>query len=456
MSASPEDVDAPAPEDMPEYRGKTLTPVSPRPVHVSEPSNIPVLEKQIDPAFNETSAHLEPDKLSPPMASSSENNWDLGATLLEGPSSALFTDGADGGMYLGHDFEPEVNQTDTDANEDYAMSLELDNDDASNPGDATAGVAAGLAADSAAVTSAAAAAAANDPRPLATEGLSLSVTSMEPPPPSHPAIIGAALETLAPALVPEFAAVDVAARVAVAPTEDAWTGHAHPARGESANAIYEEVNIQALLDNLSPPTATAPPASGLTAATNDVSVVTSPAAVESTEATSAPSGLPSQSTPSPNPSRQELAVPSLDAVPQDVTHQVHDVAPGSVAAHAAAAFSPDHATAFVQPQTLAPGVAAPGAPGTTTQPTTGLPPPPLQTVQVHREQGASVPTTPQKAKKSGAAARRRDSAGINDDDAPWPAELEKLYEDFLEGEKVHVADGQWNKFPAQSRLFIGE
>ncbi|KAF2400133.1 hypothetical protein EJ06DRAFT_549478 [Trichodelitschia bisporula] len=38
----------------PQFRGKTLTPVSPKPVHVPSPSNIPILEKQMDPSFHES------------------------------------------------------------------------------------------------------------------------------------------------------------------------------------------------------------------------------------------------------------------------------------------------------------------------------------------------------------------------------------------------------------------
>src|SRR5271154_4143452 len=38
------------------YR-KSQTPESPRPVHIPEPSNIPVLQNQMDPVFNDTSTY---------------------------------------------------------------------------------------------------------------------------------------------------------------------------------------------------------------------------------------------------------------------------------------------------------------------------------------------------------------------------------------------------------------
>jgi nuclear polyadenylated RNA-binding protein 3 len=48
------------PEETPEYTSELniLSPVSPKPVHYPVPSNIVVLEKQIDPVFNQTNTHI--------------------------------------------------------------------------------------------------------------------------------------------------------------------------------------------------------------------------------------------------------------------------------------------------------------------------------------------------------------------------------------------------------------
>lgn len=46
-----------SPDEAIHFRGKTLTPESPRPLHFPEPSNIPVLENQMDPIFNDTSTY---------------------------------------------------------------------------------------------------------------------------------------------------------------------------------------------------------------------------------------------------------------------------------------------------------------------------------------------------------------------------------------------------------------
>ena len=48
---------SPPPDEALHFRGETLTPESPRPLHAAEPSNIPVLENQIDPVFNDTSTY---------------------------------------------------------------------------------------------------------------------------------------------------------------------------------------------------------------------------------------------------------------------------------------------------------------------------------------------------------------------------------------------------------------
>lgn len=43
----------------------------------------------------------------------------------------------------------------------------------------------------------------------------------------------------------------------------------------------------------------------------------------------------------------------------------------------------------------------------------------------------------------------------NPDEALWPAELEKLYDEFTSEEAKYVAEGVWDRFPPGSRLFVG-
>lgn len=60
------------PPEAPEYTSepKVLSPVSPKPVHYPVPANIPVLENQIDPVFNQTNTHMAEaasQQLPPPL-----------------------------------------------------------------------------------------------------------------------------------------------------------------------------------------------------------------------------------------------------------------------------------------------------------------------------------------------------------------------------------------------------
>jgi hypothetical protein len=74
----------------------------------------------------------------------------------------------------------------------------------------------------------------------------------------------------------------------------------------------------------------------------------------------------------------------------------------------------------------------------------GLPLPPGATFQQSSLPGYPLPSP---------TAPRPGSA--NDDDGPFPPELERPYEDFLQEERQNVTDAKWERFPDGSRLFIG-
>jgi hypothetical protein len=48
------------------------------------------------------------------------------------------------------------------------------------------------------------------------------------------------------------------------------------------------------------------------------------------------------------------------------------------------------------------------------------------------------------------------SSTPDDEDQRWPPEVNRKYEEFLEQERKFVTEGQWDQFPMGSRLFIGE
>jgi hypothetical protein len=45
---------------------------------------------------------------------------------------------------------------------------------------------------------------------------------------------------------------------------------------------------------------------------------------------------------------------------------------------------------------------------------------------------------------------------IDEDDAPFSAEQDRQYDQFIREERTNVAEGNWDKFPDGSRLFIGK
>lgn len=66
--------------------------------------------------------------------------------------------------------------------------------------------------------------------------------------------------------------------------------------------------------------------------------------------------------------------------------------------------------------------------------------------------GAHMPSAP----GSGQAQPQRSTSPGDDEDIRWGPETNRLYEAFLDQERKFVTEGQWDQFPMGSRLFIGE
>jgi len=126
----------------------------------------------------------------------------------------------------------------------------------------------------------------------------------------------------------------------------------------------------------------------------------------------------------------------------------------------AASFSQPHNTYKPPPGVNVPLVAA-GAPGTYTDPRNGLPPPPTVSFrQPPPSTGSPVSpgAYPQTSRLPGQdGSTRSDLSGdVSDADARWGPEIQKLYDEFLAEERTYVTEGQWDRFPVGSRLFIGK
>lgn len=121
---------------------------------------------------------------------------------------------------------------------------------------------------------------------------------------------------------------------------------------------------------------------------------------------------------------------------------------------------PNQDALTANPSLAAPGVAFPtpgqlqapfytaGAPGTSNGPMNGLPPPPTATFQ----QEAGSPMRLNDAQSTFDVSRPLKK----EDDVPWGPEIQKIYDGFLDDERKYVMEGNWDRFPSSSRLFIGK
>jgi len=113
-------------EEAPEFFTKPLSPLSPLPVHPPEPEKIAILQKQTDPIFNMTSTHLAPDP--PNLAATADPIPEPAAS--DSPSShSSFSD-----AYAEQPEDVNARKDDaadqgTEVSDDYAMTFESDAED---------------------------------------------------------------------------------------------------------------------------------------------------------------------------------------------------------------------------------------------------------------------------------------------------------------------------------------
>jgi hypothetical protein len=115
--------------EAPEFRTKTLSPVSPLPLHPPEPSNIPVLRNQIDPIFNMTTTHLEKTPAAvtapQPIQASEPSQDDSKSPSADSSFSDAYKEQTVGTV------EQQADNADqaTDISDDYAMAVDSDGEE---------------------------------------------------------------------------------------------------------------------------------------------------------------------------------------------------------------------------------------------------------------------------------------------------------------------------------------
>lgn len=422
-----------SPDEALHFRGKTLTPESPRPLHIAEPANIPVLQNQMDPVFNDTSTyetsesavgnltrvphHHGPPPQAPHAGSAHAKD---NAAAVRGSDQPAQTQGS---LHSGSF----PTKTGTNSLSSFTASFPQ---------------ASPVAAHSAPYM---ATATASDVRASAANS---SLTTLRPSDPAstlaHP-VPDVPSSSSHPQNTPIANEVDpaVASWTAAPPQQHRLDTQNRPAD----NTAEDGVDFQNLLDNLPPPSTTAPPAPAVMetapSSANDATAVPHAA---SDEALQSSLGLP------PRPPPQEKPSIHPNYYPNDDIRSYHQLPPNT----------PNSSTSYPTQQSNyqsglgAPSLVAAGAPGTASG-ASALPPPPVPSFQQSPTNSADSQEPPASGSKSARAdgKQSRPPKGT-DEDTPWGPEVQKKYDEFLHNERIYVTEGLWDRFPFGSRLFVGQ
>lgn len=196
------------------------------------------------------------------------------------------------------------------------------------------------------------------------------------------------------------------------------------------------IDIQQLLDNIT--------------ANAEKNESNSAATTPSTQAPKLPfakgsSSLPPHASLPPRPN-----IPQKRPYPDDI-QKYHAGAPGV----------PQSSVSY-RPPGAPPALIAAGAPGTSTDPRGGLPPPPSASFRTTQMSTGSPMSPASYTHINRTAVQDRQVTSIesqdeaDEADAKWGPDVQKIYDEFLADERMYVQEGLWDRFPLNSRLFIGK
>lgn len=390
--------------------GRSQTPESPRPVHIPEPSNIPVLQNQMDPVFNDTSTYNIRPGSQPQSA-------DLQSPTIEGSHHAAASAHAVGmgqapAVADNSQFDTGIDRLfsndPTMSGPTFLQSAAQSNGARTQPPSFQTSFSAGVDASHAH----------SEP-----SGAQVSAVSAVPIPSYMPANQQG---------VPDQngrSSMNLSDPPSSATNVHLPTAHVYAPEAQPSNPPGGTIDYQSLLEQVSKSASTAPPAATIAATTTDA-----PNQEPSLSERTLPSvpGLP----PKPPPQENSFTLPDNTAsslgyyaqVPQipslpSVQGQNTDVA--AVNAHVSS-------NASVEPPNFT------GA--------NGLPPPPSA--------ATSQPAFPQALRPPEAAPGELPRAGSTTD-RPWTPNTQSIYDQFLQDERNYVTEGVWDRFPVGSRLFVG-
>lgn len=422
--------------EVPLFRGKTLTPESPVPLHIPEPANIPVLQNQIDPIFNLMSTHVDHPSSRNQGATGSGvppyniPNGTLGTTMLG--EADLKPDGGN---------NQEEQDYDGDGDNDYIMALEneeLLEDVAQQSSDTLPNLSSSSLL---------------QPSTSTASHETYSVpTQNDPSLSSHGQPQDIAGVPLPHGKSPHEPAQTPSASIGQnATTTDSRGGSNSHVQTVDTDVNDGGVNYQALLDNLSPSTAAAPGA--------DIAAITAVVPSEKSDpprpdsadsplaALPVPAGLPPRPPPQEKPAIHPNYTPGEDIRSYHYTHTQNSNAHTSYSSQPSNPYRP--AQGYPHPASNA------------TVGANGLPPPPIATFQqppakVTQPQNSPLVQQPRQNDGNGRNGERSAvPADEGEDEVPWDQEVARKYAEFLRDEAVYVTEGLWDRFPQGSRLFVG-
>ncbi|QSZ31454.1 hypothetical protein DSL72_001019 [Monilinia vaccinii-corymbosi] len=383
--------------EAPEFHTKIQSPLSPLQVqvqvqvHTPNPSEIPVLQHQIDQAFNMTANH-EPSKVSLVVPE----------TIESSPSDTRFSDAYD----EKDEDTAEVKFEEEDGSDDYAMTFDSDGEEHSDSHDQSQAV--DQKSNSLSNT-------------VPTSELSTSLPNdrsatfdTQHGPETQPA---PTTPSLTVASIPQPPA---------AQSSDDSPNPTIKTEPTSSGDTNRDIDIQQLLDNI----------------TANAEMNAQAARPNSSSSSNAPpkgsSSLPTHASLPPRP--QITQIPKRSNYTSFDDPHKYNVG-GSAYSHQPNSYNHSGVT---------PSLVAVGAPGTATDPRYGLPPPP--SVSFNHSQDAKSPKNHLQSHRIPSVPS---SDGHDNDDRPWGPAVQKKYDEFLDRERTYVTEGLWERFPKGSRLFIG-
>jgi len=412
--------------EAPEFHTKTLSPLSPLPVHPPEPSIIPVLQKQTDPVFNMTSTHIE----SAPLPTLVTAPADSQPPNAEDPDRSPSADSSFSDAYKEEPAEQQQGRhektdgagQDEEVVDDYAMTFDSDGEEHTSSQEISQ---------------------ANIEQEADSLPITVTVTDLPPSTSHEPTVsekdVPSNDKTIHTSPSPSLpAAADTSATnfssgSAVVPNTVehppvAGTAESTAPKAHTYEAITNgEIDIQQLLDNIT-----------ANAEKNETSPTT-PAQPSTPSSSSsfpkASSTLPAHSSLPPRPQI------SQNHHYQDDIQKYHAGPPGVAQQSSYRPVGP--------PPSLTRASNEPG----------GLPPPPVASFQNPSSTNIISQASYNHINRPPGHGQTRpigDEDEADDIDARWGPDVQKIYDEFLVNERTYVMEGMWDRFPRRSRLFIGK